>query len=234
MPSLAKGLLVDLWGTLLYPSVSMDEYHRLRVESLSSVLDLQPDRVMEAYTQARRFADLVRSWTMREVDVVGEVVLMLEVLGVKPDEELIEELVEAYMRPYVSTLRPADGAAELLERARELGYVIVLASNTLSSRHTVEVLRRTGLHRYFDFFALSDSIGFRKPHPKFFSYAILGAGISPSQSIFVGDEELDIAGARPFGFTTVAYTGFHEYKGSVQPHFMARSFSEVADILEDR
>ncbi|MEM1516856.1 MAG: HAD family hydrolase [Thermofilum sp.] len=231
MLSLEKGLLVDLWGTLFYPSVSLEEYHLRRAECLSRVLGLPLESVYEAYMHARRLSDAVRAWSMREVDVVGEVVMMLAKLGVEPERRLVEKLVEAYMTPYVNLLQVAEGAAELLESAREAGYKIVLASNTLSSKHTVLLLRRAGLYSYFDFMALSDSIGFRKPHPRFFSHVILGAGISPQRSIFLGDEESDVVGAQQFGMTTVVYTGFHEYKGSAKPSFATSRLLDVIGLL---
>lgn len=231
-----KGLLVDLWGTLFYPGVSTQEYHRCRVQHLARVLggngfDAPEEVVHQAYLKAREVADMLRSWTMKEVDVTGEVVLVLHNLGVEPERGLVEELVEAYMRPYVSLLRVAEGAVELLEWAREEGYKVALASNTVSTRHTLELLRRSGLLGYFDFLALSDSIGYRKPHPRFFSYLITGTGVSPSESVFLGDEELDVAGARQFGMFTIAYTGFHEYTGSVQPHAFASRMEEVLELL---
>lgn len=231
-----KGFLVDLWGTLFYPAVDMETYHRSRSQHLARVLgengiSVPEEAVRKAYLEARRVADDLRRWTMREVDVAGEVVLLLRFLGVEPERRLVDELAEAYMIPYTSLLRAAEGAAELLEGARSEGYVVVLASNTMSSRHTVELLRRSGLLGYFDFLALSDSIGYRKPHPRFFSYIVTGTGISPSESVFLGDEELDVAGARQFGMLTVAYTGFHEYTGSVQPHAFASRMEEVLGLL---
>lgn len=234
MPPFQKGFLIDLWGTLFYPSISLEDYHRRRAESLSRVLDMPFDVVYSAYIQARKLSDAVRTWTMREVDVVGEVVLMLSNLGIDPRGELVEELVEAYMSPYVSFLRVAEGAAELLEAARDAGYRVILASNTLSSKHTVQLLESAGLHEYFDFLALSDSIGFRKPHPRFFSYAIHETGISPLQSVFVGDEETDIVGAEQFGMTTVIFTGFHEYSGSAKPSFFVSRLSDIVDIIHGR
>lgn len=226
-----KGFLVDLWGTLFYPFVSIEEYHRRRAESLSQVLGLPLEPVLDAYREARKICDTVRAWTMREIDVVGEVVLMLMRLSVEPESYLVEKLVEAYMHPYVSLLRPADGAAELLEAAREAGYKVILASNTLSSRHTLQLLRRAGLYNYFDFLALSDSIGYRKPHPRFYSHIILEAGVSPQRSVFVGDEESDVVGAQQLGMTAVVFTGFHEYKGGVKPCFQAQHLSDIISIL---
>jgi len=231
-----KGLLVDLWGTLFYPGVDLQEYHRSRVRHLARALsenglEVPEDAVREAYLKARDVADTLRGWTMREIDVTGEIVLMLRYLGVEPERKLVDRLVEAYMRPYLSLLRAAEGSAELLEWARSEGYKVALASNTLSARHTVELLRRNGLLGYFDFLALSDSIGYRKPHPRFFSYLITGIGVPPSESVFLGDEEPDIAGARSFGMLTIAFTGFHEYTGSVQPHAFASKMEEVLTLL---
>ena len=99
-----KGFLVDLWGTLFYPAVDMETYHRSRSQHLARVLgengiSVPEEAVRKAYLEARRVADDLRRWTMREVDVAGEVVLLLRFLGVEPERRLVDELAEAYMIP---------------------------------------------------------------------------------------------------------------------------------------
>lgn len=235
---MAEGLLVDLWGTLFWPSLPIEEYHMLRARILADVLAgfgyrYGVERVFQAYREARRLADAIRDASLHEVDVAGEAVIFLEKLGLEPRREVIEALEEAYLEPYLSKLTLAPGAQELLESVHRMGLKVALASNTMSGWHTAMLLRKSGLLGYFDYLGLSDEIGFRKPHPRFFSAIISATGINPSRSVMVGDEEADIRGAKSFGFTTVAYTGFHEYEGSVEPDYTARSMREVGEILEE-
>ncbi|ABL78352.1 HAD family hydrolase [Thermofilum pendens] len=232
-----RGVVVDLWGTLLYPSVSLEEYSRERARRIAEALrargaSLGEDEVLEAYKRARRLADRVRNITMIEVSLEGEVVMLLDELGLEPSEELVSEVSEAFIQPYLSLVKPAEGARGFLEGAKKMGYRLVLASNTMSTRHSVELLRRHGLAELFDYMAFSDSVGFRKPHPRFFAHIVAEAGIAPRESFFVGDEEADIRGAKLCGFKTIAYTGFHPYTGNTQPDCTAHSFDAVAECME--
>ncbi len=230
-----RGLLLDLWGTLFWPKLPLEEYHLMRAKMILRILDqggLSLDAVYKAYMDARRLADKIRNTTLHEVDVVGEAIILLDKLGIEPTGDLLRELEEAYIRPYVTQLELAPGAVELIRTAREHGFRVILASNTMSGRHTRTLLMEKGLLDLFDYLAFSDEIGFRKPHPKFFSAIVHQTGISPSRSVFVGDEEGDIAGARAFGMKTIAFIGFHEYSGGVAPDYFAKSMYEVAEIIK--
>ncbi|MEZ0346428.1 MAG: HAD family hydrolase [Infirmifilum sp.] len=232
-----KGLLVDLWGTLFWPSLPLEDYYRLRSQKILAVLKnsgfaFNLETVYHAYIEARRLADKVRNTSHHEIDVIGEMVILLDKLGVEPREDLLSTLVEATMYPYTNNLSLTPGAREVLELAGRLGYKVILASNTMSGEYTVQLLRKAGILHLFDFLAFSDEIGFRKPHPRFFSRIISHTGITPIDSVFVGDEEGDIEGAKKFGMKTIAFTGFQEYKGRTPPDYLAGSMEEVRNILE--
>lgn len=233
---MAKGLLVDFWGTLFYPSITIEEYHRLRArkvaESLSSSgYNLDVEKVYNAYLEARRIADEIRNHSLREVDLTGELVLLLNILKVNPTSELLASLREAYMYPYLYSLSLAPGAPDLLLEARRLGYKIILASNTMSGEYTVLLLRKNGMLTLFDYLGFSDEICFRKPHPRFYSWIIHQTGINPQESVFIGDEEGDILGAKSFGMRTIAFTGFHDYMGKTEPDYTARTMQGIHELL---
>ena len=230
-----KALLVDFWGTLFYPKISIEEYHHLRAEKLREVflkygITLDHDLIYATYRETRRELDILRKTSQVEIDVKGEIALLLHKLQIPPSPELINDLVEAYLYPYVTTIDLAPGVKEFFTEVRQKGYLIVLASNTMSGYHTIQVLRRYQLYNFFDYLALSDKIGFRKPSLKFFSYIIFTLDVAPEKSFMVGDEEADMS-AKKLGFTTVAYEGFHKYEGEIKPNFYASSFYNLADLL---
>jgi putative hydrolase of the HAD superfamily len=232
-----KGLLIDFWGTLFYPVVTIEEYHRLRSLKVAEALasngyEFDVEDVYRAYIEARLLADEIRNNTFREVDLQGEIIIFLNKLNVKPNRELLKSLSEAYMYPYLNSMTMALGAPELLIHAKSLGYKVIIASNTFSGEHTLKLLKHKGLSTLFDAFAFSDEIAYRKPHPRFYSWIVYNTGIIPTKSIFVGDEEADIIGAKNLGMKTVAYTGFHEYNGREKPDYTVKDMSEIKLLLE--
>jgi len=232
-----KGALIDLWGTILYPAPSLEEYTRERARKILQVLlelgiDTTEQKIYETYRATRSLADKIRNFTMLELSLEGEVILLLDKLGIEPREETVRKLSEAFIHPYVSMVKPAPNVKELLETIKALGFRLILASNTMSTAHSLQLLKTHGLYELFDYLAFSDSIGFRKPHPKFFSHIISVTGIVPVKSFFLGDEEADIKGAKQLGFKTIAYTGFHPYTGNTQPDCIAENPERVKECIK--
>lgn len=70
--------------------------------------------------------------------------------------------------------------------------------------HGQEMLKVLGIHHYFSLFALSGDIGFAKPDPRLFLYALQKSGCSPQQAVMIGDRlDNDIYPANRLGFTTL-------------------------------
>jgi REG-2-like HAD superfamily hydrolase len=67
-----------------------------------------------------------------------------------------------------------------------------------------ELLHALDLIGHFDFIAASARIGFEKPHPRIFEWALEQAGARPSEAIHVGDHvDADVLGARSVGIEAV-------------------------------
>ncbi len=226
-------ILFDFWGTLAYPRVSIEEYYAYRARCVTEALraegcNVSSDEVLEAFFKARRLADTIRRETFREVPVRGEAVLLLRELGLDfTNERLIDLVSSAYMRPFMDLVEPAPGAAETLTKLRDIGVKLGLVSNTMETPTLLAVMRKHGLLHFFDVIVTSDRVGFIKPSPFLFTYALGLLGAQAAHSVFVGDEDADIRGAAAIGMWTVAFEGFHPYRGP-PPHF---KFSHYKDFL---
>jgi len=61
-----------------------------------------------------------------------------------------------------------------------------------------------GFAPYLDFKVTSFEVGYDKPRPEIFQLALRKAGVTPSETVFVGDQyEMDIVGARNVGIKPV-------------------------------
>ena len=87
------------------------------------------------------------------------------------------------------------GVAPTLERLRELGVVMSIASSR-SSPSLLLFLRSMGVADYFSLVLGSDSVENHKPHPEAVICSLEKLGFKPSEALVVGDMPVDILMAR--------------------------------------
>jgi len=143
-------------------------------------------------------------------------------LGVAPDGtgELIERLVPVFRGPGRERLwsHVLPGVPAALETLRSLGRTLAVVSN---SDGTVErVLEEQGLRGYLDAVFDSHIVGFEKPDPKFFLYALEETGALAESTLHVGDlYSADIQGGRAAGVHTALVDPFGDWDGVDCPRF---------------
>ena len=94
--------------------------------------------------------------------------------------------------------RPAD-----LEALRSRGLIVGAVSNWLWQ--LPELLHSLELVAHFDFVAASARVGYEKPHPEIFRYALREAGVEPAEGLHVGDHlDADVSGAQAVGISAGA------------------------------
>ena len=83
-----------------------------------------------------------------------------------------------------------------------------LVSNTGRTPGVVlrRILDRYGLLPYFEAFAYSDEVGFRKPDARIFSRTLETLGVEPARALHVGDNpHADVLGAQALGMRAAHY-----------------------------
>lgn len=99
-----------------------------------------------------------------------------------------------------SGVDPSTPAA--LDRLREAGYALGVVSN--SDGRVQQALADVGLGRFFAVVVDSRLVGFEKPDPRIFTPALAALGVTPGESLYVGDlYEVDVVGARRAGMAAV-------------------------------
>lgn len=91
-----------------------------------------------------------------------------------------------------------DGCHELLAYL-EGRYSMHIITNGFEEIQFIK-LERGGLHSYFQHVITSEKVGFKKPDPRIFEFALEVTGAKPSESLMIGDDhEVDILGAQGIG-----------------------------------
>jgi putative hydrolase of the HAD superfamily len=125
---------------------------------------------------------------------------------------------------------PFDEVGETLEQLWSLGLRLGILSNY--PPHLEDILRRHGLHDYFDFFVVSSLVGMEKPDPLIFEYAIEKSGCSREEILYVGDDpDDDLRGARSVGLTMVLVDRHDRWRGLDCPRI--RRLTELVSFVGD-
>jgi membrane protein len=122
-------------------------------------------------------------------------------------EEEAEALGDAhgrlFARHYMHRLKPFPGAHELLQRCRDEGLTVMLATSA-SGRELQRHLEVLDAHDIVHGWTSADDVGCSKPCPDVFVTAARKAEVAPAQAIVVGDTPYDIEAATAAGIRTVA------------------------------
>ena len=122
-------------------------------------------------------------------------------LGLDPlPEAFYRRLAELFM--VTSHWHIFPDAYRVLGELKSRGLTVGAVSNWVWN--LPELLHALDLVGHFDFIAASARIGFEKPHPRIFEWALEQAGASPSEVIHVGDHvDADVLGAQAVGIEAV-------------------------------
>jgi len=126
-------------------------------------------------------------------------------------------------------------AYPVLEALQERGLTVGAVSNWVWN--LPELLHALDLVSHFDFIAASARIGFEKPHPRIFQWALQEADVDPAAVIHVGDHiDADVEGARGVGIDPVLIDRNERYRADDVPAGVPviRSLEELLPIVDDR
>jgi putative hydrolase of the HAD superfamily len=155
-------------------------------------------------------------------------------LGLDPmPEAFYRRLAELFM--VTSHWHVFPDAYPALTALRERGLTIGAVSNWVWN--LPELLHSLDLVSHFDFIAASARIGFEKPHPRIFEWALEQAKVLPSEVIHVGDHvDADVLGARGVGIEGVLIDRRGRYAPEEIPEGTAviTSLDELVDLVDER
>ena len=137
------------------------------------------------------------------------------VKGPETVESLAEELVSVLWKPREANrlwrwIIP--GVPDALAAFRSMGLQLIVVSN--SDGTAERTLIEADLRRYLTAVVDSDVVGFAKPDPRIFRYALAACGTHPERVLHVGDMlHADVEGARRAGLHALLLDPFDDWIG---------------------
>jgi putative hydrolase of the HAD superfamily len=130
--------------------------------------------------------------------------------------------------PYKTAL--IDGAWELLEYLESKKYSMYIVTNGFTNVQ-LEKLASSGLNKFISKMFSSEQIGYNKPKPQIFEWALKSANARKQESLMIGDELVaDVSGARKFGIDQVYFNPMR-IPHSDEVTYEIRSLLELKEIL---
>ena len=146
------------------------------------------------------------------------------------DEDLKEEMSDAYHELKLVTIELIPGALDTLRSLRECGTALGLITNGDAAVQRAKV-RKAGLEPLFDFVLVAGEFGSAKPDPRVFQHTLEQLQASPEQAWMVGDNLVnDVGGAQALGIFGVWVDwlgGGLPESSQIKPDRIVRSISEL-------
>ena len=172
-----------------------------------------------------------RKSDLREPDYPVFALSALAAAGIRLSPELTAGLLDSiYVSGAEGGKQAYPGAAETLRLLKGRGFRLATVTNRAFGGERFRCdLREADLDPGWDAHAISVEVGYLKPHPAAFEYALSELSVAPAEVLMVGNSlREDIAGAQSLGIRT-AWKRCQPDARNVTPEF---TFDEVSELLE--
>ena len=216
-----KLILIDLDGTLVDS-----------VPDLAFCVDHMMRRIgREAWGETR-----VRDWVGNGVERLVRRALTGQLDG-EPDDAVFEQaypiFIELYQRYNGKNSLLYPGVREGLDYMAEQGYTLGCVTNK-AAQFTNPLLKALGIHPCFRTIISGDSLPRKKPDPMPLLHAAEVFGVTPADSLMLGDSVSDVKAARAAGFQIVCVSYGYNHGRDIreaEPDAVIDSFVELRELI---
>jgi phosphoglycolate phosphatase len=148
-------------------------------------------------------------------------------------DEGVRRLLEHYDVHCLDRTRPFSGMAEAMDRLARLGVTFSVVTNK-PERLTRKILDGLDLARRVAVVVGGDTFPERKPDPRGVTYVRALCGITPPESLMVGDSEVDVATARAAAVACCGVLWGLDPDGlrASSPEFLVENAAELVALVE--
>ncbi len=180
--------------------------------------------------------DKVRDWVGNGVERLVRRALIGQLDG-EPDDAEFEKAYPIFLELYAentskrSTLYP--GVKEGLDYLREAGYSLGCVTNK-AEQFTLPLLQDLGIFDYFGIVVAGDTLPVKKPDPTPLLYAAEFFGVTPEQSLMIGDSKSDVKAARAAQFRIICMSYGYNHGEDIriyEPDAVIDSMVELKGLL---
>jgi putative hydrolase of the HAD superfamily len=238
---LINTLLLDLGGTLVELNPAMkdrileDRITKLQGYILERNPELKISRIQRIYEEVSETAREICERQSVEIPFREVLKQILNRLGLEEQDSVaLFNLERELFRLEVESWRLRGDAYPALETLHGMGLKMGIVSNARSEWAVREIVRNTGIARFFHAVITSAQVGYRKPRPEIFQVALELLEAQAERSVMVGnDMRADIMGAKEAGIKTILIGNKNEIPCSAfQPDSIIDSLLEIPATIK--
>ena len=233
-----RAVFLDIGDTVMRPNPSWEHVYAIAFEEYGVHVEVEAlyGALRKAYHHGgygfeAGFEPTEETSFARTMQIDGAA---LAELGIDPmPESFFRRLSELFM--VTANWHVFPDVAPALAALQERGLVVGAVSNWVWQ--LPELLHALDLVKQFDFIAASSRIGFEKPHPEIFRWALEQAKVEPGEAIHVGDHlDADVAGALGVGIQPVLIDRRERFTHADMPDGtpLIRTLTELIPIVDAR
>ncbi|PEY43440.1 L-2-haloalkanoic acid dehalogenase [Bacillus cereus] len=190
---MVKAVIFDLDGTLLDRDSSLklfikDQYKRY-INELKHVPEVQyVTRFIELDSKGYVWKDKVYQQLLQEHSI---------------SSLTWEQLLEDYINNFHHNCIPFSNMEHVLQELKSRGILLGMITNGFTEFQLLNI-GALGIDKYMDIILVSEQEGIKKPQAEIFLRALERLGVSPEESVYVGDHpNNDVIGARDVGMNAI-------------------------------
>lgn len=152
--------------------------------------------------------------------------------------EHVEQASKIYRDHHLKTLdgriKLLPGAKELLEKLKETGRFIAVASNRPCESGKL-IIKNLGIEKYFDRTIFGDEVIHQKPDPEMLLKLLDFFEISKEKAVFVGDMDIDVHTGSKAGIDTIVIpTGSSsiDQLKTANPSMLCNSLFDILELVD--
>ncbi|MEA2349994.1 MAG: hypothetical protein QOG86_935 [Thermoleophilaceae bacterium] len=199
-----------------------------------TLVDTNYQHALAWYRAFRQNEIVLPIWRIHRHMGMGGDQLIAALTDEKTDEEKGDDIRAAEKALYMAMIEevePFDGARDLIERLKDAGKTVVLASSAKEDEvdHYLDLL---DVRELADDWTMSADVEETKPNPDLVQAALDKAGTDPGDAVMLGDTPWDCEAAGRAGVETVALMtgGFAEQE--LTEAGAVAVFESIAELLE--
>jgi putative hydrolase of the HAD superfamily len=197
---IVKAITFDLGGTLLESEMDLEGYHKALASYLQAKgCEVEPQRLKSAIDTALTHLLEIQSEGREKTfeEVYREA---LESVQFEANDRTLGEIRELFSAHGSATVYPC---VDQLLRNLSKKYKLGMISNSIHFTPR-EIVAERGWGKYFSAVVVSRDVGFRKPRPEIFRYALSLLGVDAAETLHVGDRvDADVEGALAVGMIPI-------------------------------
>ncbi len=195
------------------------------------------DEMMKQLDMATHGEAEVRNWVGNGVERLTRRALIGQLDG-EPEEALFEKAYPIFLDLYAkntsgrSSLYP--GVVEGLDFLQAAGYKLGCVTNK-AAQFTIPILQDLGIHDRFEIIVSGDTLAKKKPDPLPLLHVAEHLGVSPANSMMLGDSVSDVKAARAAGFQIVCMSYGYNHGVDIReakPDAVIDSMAELQGLME--